>query len=83
MFRFLASGYGYSTWCRCHFTLDECNQRDLREHGGLSLLQCHGSVKTWPWVIWTRVLETWGCYIVNYLVVTLECFTQSLLNWDC
>lgn len=40
MLRFLASGYGYSNWCRCHFTLDECNQRDLREHGGLSLLQC-------------------------------------------
>ena len=24
-------------------------------------------------------METWGCYAVNYLVVTLECFTQSLL----
>jgi hypothetical protein len=30
-------------------------------------------------VIWTGVLEIWGCYAVNYLVVTLECFTQSLL----
>jgi hypothetical protein len=30
-------------------------------------------------VIWTGVLEIWGCYAINYLVVTLECFTQSLL----
>jgi hypothetical protein len=30
-------------------------------------------------VIWTGVLEIWGCYALNYLVVTLECFTQSLL----
>jgi len=34
-----------------------------------SILYVMGLLKTWPWGIWTRVLETRGCYIVNYLIV--------------